>query len=375
MDFELNEDQKMLANLIANFAAKESPVERLRRLRDDEVGWEPAFWKSMAELGFLAVPFSEDSGGFGGGFVELASICESLGRTLVPEPYIASVIVAGMAIAEEGDEAQRAAFLAPMVAGESSLAFAHAERDNRFSDADVATVAARDGDGYVLKGEKVYVLNGHQAEHIVVTASSDSGLGLFVIDANMTGVEVRPIRMMDGHRGAHITLNDMRISADRALCGGGDASEAISRVLDYGAVATVAEGLGVCQQMLDMTVEYLKTREQFGVKIGAFQALQHRSVDMFVEMALLRSIAIKATGLVQGDDIDARQRAVSEAKIQLAAAGKFISRQAIQLHGGIGVTDEHDIGLFFKRMHALFTLFGDEEHHVRRLGDLTAVEV
>ncbi len=370
MDFELNEIQQMLSRTVADFAGKESPVERSRRLRDDETGWETAIWKQMGELGWLAVPFAEELGGMGGGFIDSALIVEQLGRTLVPEPYVPSVVLAGTCLAQAGTESQQAEFLQPMLAGDTSLAVALSEPANRYNPTWFETAASESGGSWTLSGRKTWVLNGHAANHILVAAATPGGPGLFVVQPGQDGVTVDPFKTIDGRRAAHIELNNVAVSADHVIGTPGEDTQGLLELLgDYGAAAAVAEGVGVIQVMLDMTVEYLKTREQFGVKIGSFQALQHRAVDMFVETQLLRSASTAA--MIKADDPDPveRRRAVSTAKLQLGTGGAFVSRQAIQLHGGIGVTDEHDIGLFFKRHHVLSVLFGDQEWHAARFAD------
>jgi alkylation response protein AidB-like acyl-CoA dehydrogenase len=363
MDFSLTQDQELLARTASDFATKSSPVARARKLRDDELGWEKRALAEMAELGWLAIPFGEDVGGLGASFVELALVLEQLGKTLVPEPLV-PCIVAGLAIERAGDAAQKQAHLAPMIEGKTSLALAYAERDARF-DATPALTATRKGDGFSLQGEKVWVLNGHAADQLVTTALLDGKAALFVVDAKAKGVTITKLDTFDGRKAAHVRFDAAQLPKDRHLQQG-NAEETIAFVLDYGAACAVAEGVGVSQRALDMTVEYLNTRQQFDVKIGTFQALQHRAVDMFIEAQLIRSVGYDVMVKVADTDAKERARAISAAKYQLSIGGKYITRQAIQLHGGVGCTDEHDIGLYFKRMHVLNTLFGDEEFHVAR---------
>lgn len=370
MDFELTEDQKMLAKTVADFAKQSSPVERFRRLRDDDRGWEPKVWKQMGELGWLSVPFPESLGGFGGSFAEVALVLEQMGTTLIPEPYIPSVVLAGMAILHAGSEAQQKRWLEPMIEGRTSLALAYAERGSRYDLDVIETAAEKDGDGWRLTGEKTFVLNGHAADQIVVSAKTSGGVSLFVLDRDTEGLDVQPMQTIHGHRAATLRLSGARVDGDRLLGAEGAGLSALERAVDYGAVAACAEGQGIVETMLDMTVEYLKEREQFGVKIGVFQALQHRAVDMFVQKEVCRSLLIEASLRADSDDADERRAAISAAKVQLATGGQMVSHQAIQLHGGIGITDEHDIGLYFKRMEALNRLFGDELHHVERYGTL-----
>lgn len=376
MNFDLSDDQKMLVDTAASFVKKDSPIERMRRLRDDALGYEPAVWQTMGELGWLGIPFPEALGGFGGRFIDVALVLEKFGTTLVPEPYLSSVILGGMCVLHGGDDAQKKRLLTPLIEGTSTLALAYAERRSRYDIRAVETRAvARDG-GYALTGEKIFVLGGHHAQHLIVSAlvSADQGgqeLGLFVVPAGARGLTVTPIATMDGGRAAHIALEEVHVDADARLATPGlPAADVLDLVMDLGAAAACAEGLGIARRVLDMTVEYLGTREQFGVKIGAFQALQHRAVDMFIEVELCRSMMILAAIEADNPDPVARRAAVSAAKVQLARGGRYVVRQGIQLHGGIGCTDEHDVGLYFKRMQVLGALFGDEEHHVARFAHL-----
>ncbi|HET7501885.1 MAG TPA: acyl-CoA dehydrogenase family protein [Kofleriaceae bacterium] len=362
MNFALNDDQRMLVDAALGFTRKQSPVTRMRKLRDDPIGWSPEVWRQIADLGWLGLPFPEAAGGLGGGFVDLALILEQLGTTLVPEPIIPS-LVAGMALVRAGDAAQHQAFLAPMLAGRSSLALAWAEADGRYDPGRVATCAERTASGFRLTGSKRFVLDGHAAAQLVVSAQSGGALSLFVVDRTAPGVAVRPVQTLDGRRAAMIDL-DVEVAADRRLPGDGRA--ALDHALDVGAAAACAEGVGIMRAVLAMTTEYLRTREQFGVKIGTFQALQHRAVDMFVETELAYGTSLAAAIRIDGDDPAERVAAVSCAKVQLAESGRYVTQQAIQLHGGIGITDEHDVGLYFKRMLALNSSFGDAEHHLAR---------
>ena len=362
MNFALTEDQRMLVDAAIAFTRKQSPVARMRKLRDDPTGWSPEVWRQMGDLGWIGLPFPEAVGGIGGSFVDLALVLEQLGQALVPEPLTAS-LVAGMAIVAAGDAAQQAAWLTPMVAGRSSLALAWAEADGRYDPAHVATRADRTPAGFRLTGHKRFVLDGHAATQLVVSAQGAEAVSLFVVDAGAPGVRIRPVRTLDGRRAALVDL-DVEVAADRRL--GGDGGAALAHALEVGAAAACAEGVGIMRAVLAMTTEYLRTREQFGVKIGSFQVLQHRAVDMFIETELAYSAAIAAAIRIDGDDPAERTAAVASAKVQLAESGRYVTQQAIQLHGGIGITDEHDVGLYFKRMLALNASFGDAEHHVTR---------
>ena len=362
MNFALTDDQRMLVDAASSFTRKQSPVARMRKLREDPVGWSPEVWRQMGELGWLGLPFPESVGGIGGTFVDLALVLEQLGTTMVPEPIVPS-LVAGIAILAAGNDAQHRAHLTAMVEGRGSLALAWAESDGRYDPARVQTRAEPAGRGWRITGHKRFVLDGHAAAQLVVSAQTGEGLALFVVDREAPGVTVQPVRTLDGRRAAMIDF-DVEVAADRRL--GGDGLAALQHALDVGAAAACAEGVGLMRAMLAMTTEYLRTREQFGVKIGSFQVLQHRAVDMFIETELAYSTSIAAAIRIDGDDLAERTAAVTAAKVQLAESGRYVSQQAIQLHGGIGITDEHDVGLYFKRMVALNASFGDAEHHVAR---------
>jgi alkylation response protein AidB-like acyl-CoA dehydrogenase len=307
--------------------------------------------------------------GAGGSFADVALILEQLAATLVPEPLLPSLIAAAP-ILRLGTEEQQAQWVAPFAAGDASLALAWAEAQSR---SDVTAVEARaekvEG-GYLLTGEKRFVLNGHAADFIVVSARTERGVSLFVVDRETPGLTIKPVKTMDGHHAGMLTFAGAQVSEDRLLGAEGGARAALEEALDLGAAGACAEGAGIMRTVLHMTADYLRTREQFGVKIGTFQALQHHAVDMFIETELCKSTAILAAIRAADPDEVERKSAISAAKVQLAVGGKFVTQQAIQLHGGIGVTDEHDVGLYFKRMHVLNTLFGDEEHHVARYAAL-----
>ena len=375
MEFDLSDDQKMLVDTVQAFVKKDSPVERFRKLRDTELGWDKAVWQQMGELGWLGVMFPESVGGLGMSFVEAGLILEQLGTTLVPEPMIPHLI-AGATLLHAGNAAQHEQFLSPAITGEKSLALATTEEQSRHNVCDVKTRAKKNGDGFELSGGKRWVLNGHAADHIVVSARTSGGdrdrdgVSLFVVDPGMPGLEVKRVDCMDGHKAALVNLDGVLVGADRLLGAEGKAAPVLELAMDYGAAAACSEGSGNMQTVLMMTRNYLTERKQFGTAIGTFQALQHRAVDMFVETELAKSTSIMAMIKVEDPDEDERKRAISAAKLQLWDGGGFVTRQGIQLHGGIGVTDEHDVGLYFKRMHILNTLFGDEQFHTTRFASL-----
>jgi len=382
MDFELNEDQKLLKDSAAQFT-KSSPVTRMRKLRshgstghgahigeNDPIGWEPAVWKQMADLGWLGLFYPEDVGGLGMTFFDLCLIVEELGKTLVPEPIIASVILAGGAVLHAGTKAQQKAILGPMIDGKTSLALAWAEKNGRYDASHVKTTATLADGEYTLTGEKIWALNGHAADTLIVSAQTASGISLFAIPKGTAGLTLTGIKTMDGQRAANLRLEGVQVPASALLGEEGKGLDAIEAALDLAAAATCSEAVGIASTVLWMTVNYLNVRKQFGVAIGTFQALQHKSVDMFIETELLKSTAILATVKATDTDVNERKRAVSIAKAQLSSGGKLVVQHSLQLHGGIGITDEHDVGLYFKRMNVIASLFGDEEHHLARFASL-----
>jgi alkylation response protein AidB-like acyl-CoA dehydrogenase len=375
MNFNLSDEQRLLVDTVTAFGKKQSPLTRFRALREDPTGFSRDVWRQMGEYGWLGVSLPESAGGLGGTFVDAALILEQLAATLVPEPLLTS-LVAAAPILRLGSEEQQGRWVAPFAAGEAVLALAWTEVQSRHDVADVTTHAEKTTTGYRITGQKRFVLDGHTADHLVVSARTSGlprdreGVSAFVIDRHLPGLTIQPVKTMDGHRAALVTLAGVEVGEDRLLGREGAARAALEYALDLGAAGACAEGAGITRAVLQMTTEYLRTREQFGVKIGSFQALQHRAVDMFIETELCKSTAILAAIKVSDPDETERKAAISAAKVQLSVGGRQVTAQATQLHGGIGVTDEHDVGLFFKRMQVLGALFGDEEHHVARYAGL-----
>ena len=376
MDFSLSKEQEMIVESVKGFVKDEANVERFRELRTTEQVWDPKTWEQMGDYGWLGITFPEKFGGIDGSFVDLALILEQLGRGLSPEPIIASVVLAGELILREGSDEQQESLLPPMIDGKTSYAFAHTERQSRYNPVDVKTSATQEGDDYVLEGEKVWVLNGHAAEKIVVSARTsgdqldDQGISLFVVDADAEGIERKVVHGMDGHRTAFVTLSGVRVPAANRLGAEGGAAASIRWVLDRAAAAACAEAQGCLQELFERTVQYLKEREQFGKKIGSFQALQHNAADMFAETELCRGTMILAAIRADENDRNVREADVSAAKAQLGTGGWFVQENAIQLHGGVAITDEYDVGLFFKRVRVLQGLFGDVDYHADRFQSL-----
>ena len=372
MNFDLTEEQQMIVDSVAKFVENDSPVERFRRLRETDRGWEPETWAKMAEYGWLGVAYPVDQGGFGGSFVDVALILEQLGRSLVPEPFIASVVLAGGLISKLGTPEQIEKFLAPMIAGETSLALAYAENQSRYDLTDCRTKAEKSGDGYVLTGQKTWVLNGHVADRTVVLARTSgadidkNGLSLFIVDGDAPGLSRLRVHCMDGQSAGLIKLDGVEVGADRLLSAEGAAIGDLEWAIDRGAAAACAESQGCLSELFTRTVEYLKERKQFGRAIGSFQALQHRAADMFAEVELCKGTMYLAAIHADDDDGDTRKAEISVAKTQLTKGGWLVQENAVQLFGGIAVTDEQDTGLFFKRVRVLQSLFGDADFHTAR---------
>jgi pimeloyl-CoA dehydrogenase small subunit len=370
MDFELTEEQQLLRHSVERYLADHYQFESRKRYAHEPRGWSLIIWKQHADLGLLGLPFAEEYGGSAGGPVETMIVMEEIGRALVLEPYLATVVLGAGFIRLGGSKAMQADILPKIAAGELSLAFAHSERQARYNLADVATTARRDGTGFVLDGAKTLVLHGDSAEKFVVSARTSGaqtdrdGLALFLIDAGAPGVSVRGYPTVDGLRAAEVTLSNVRADASAAVGEPGAAFALIERVADTAIAALCAEAVGAMAAMHATTVDYMKTRRQFGVTIGSFQALQHRAAEMLIAVEQARSMAMLATMLAAEDDARERRQAISAAKVQIGRSGRFVGQQAIQIHGGIGMTMETKVGHYFKRVTMIDTQFGDADYHL-----------
>ncbi len=376
MDLSLSDEQQLLKDSIAKLVQEQCSIEQRRALRDTPDAFDRNLWQQLAELGMLALPFAEEDGGFGGSAIDLMVIMEELGRGLVLEPYLVNIVICGGFLRTASPE-QRAQYLPPLIAGESQWAFAFAEAKSRHNWFDVTLIAAESGDGYVLNGEKLAVLNGHCADHLLVTARSAGerkdldGISLFIVDASATGIERSAYSLVDGTRGASIRFDNVAVSAAQLLGESGAALAVLDDVIAQALVAMGAEAVGAMDVLLEQTAEYTRTREQFGQPIGKFQALQHRMADMYLHCQSLRSLLLYAA-IARSEDRADKLQAASGLKVKLGEAAKFVSHEAVQLHGGIGMTDELGVSHYFKRLLLLSTLFGDEEHHLDRYVELSA---
>lgn len=374
MDFSFTDEQTLLEESVARFIQNDYGFETRQQVVKGELGYNADHWSTFAELGWLGVPFTEEEGGFGGGAVETMLMMENFGRGLLIEPYLATIVLAGGAIKYAGNTEQKAAWLPGLIDGSKQAAFAYAEPQGRFNLADLATRATEQGEGYVINGHKAVVLNGPAADLLVVSArtageqTDADGVSLFVLDANTAGVTRRDYPTVDGARAAEVSFENVAVPADALLGPAGSALNVIERVIDDGILAVGAEAVGCMEVLYKDTVEYCKTREQFGQPIGKFQVLQHRMVDMFMEHEQSKSMMFMAAmRLDEGYDA-AAQKAVSAFKVQVGKSGRFVGQSAVQLHGGMGMTDELNIGHYFKRLTIIDTLFGNVDYHLKRFG-------
>ncbi|WP_439547687.1 acyl-CoA dehydrogenase family protein [Falsiroseomonas sp.] len=372
MDFDLTDEQRMLSESVNRLVTDAyGDFEHRKGYRAAPRGFADANWQALAEMGLLGLPFDEADGGFGGGPVETMIVMEAFGRGLVLEPFLATVVLAGGLLRRAGNEAQRAAILPSVVEGSMVLAFAHQERQARHDLHDVATTARRDGAEWVLDGAKGVVLAGDSADRIIVSARTAGarrdreGISLFLLDPATPGVTRRGYATQDGLRAAELVLEGARVPADAMLGHEGQALPLIELVVDEANAALCAEALGAMDVLRDLTVDYLKQRQQFGQAIGNFQALQHRAADMLVATEQARSMAMYAAMMVQSGDAAARRTALSAAKALVAKLADQLGKDAIQLHGGIAMTEEYKAGHYFRRLTMLGTIFGDVDHHLR----------
>jgi pimeloyl-CoA dehydrogenase small subunit len=330
-------------------------------------------WEAYADLGLLGLPFAEEDGGFGAGPVEVMLMAEAMGGAITLEPWLATVVMGGGFIRHGASAAQRAAMVPEIAAGKLKLAFGYTEPQSRHDLHDVATTAKKDGAGWVLEGRKGVVLHGDVADHIIVTARiggarrDKSGIGVFLVPANAKGVTRRGYPTTDGLRGAEITLDRVSLPTEALLGDAGNGLALVDRVMDETIAALAGEAVGAMDALQKLTLEYLKTRKQFGRPIGSFQSLQHRAAEMMVSLEEARSMAMLAAMMAQESDAAERRRQMSAVKVQIGRSGKFIGQGAIQLHGGIAMTMEYLGGHYFKRLTTIDTMFGDADHHLTQL--------
>ena len=375
MDFTFNEEQSLIQDQVDQFVQKEYDWETRQSLSNSELGFGEDNWKKFAELGWLGISVSEDSGGFGGSAIESMLIMEAFGKGLVVEPFLETVIMAGGLIDDHGSDKQKSSFLEPAVAGEMHLALAYAEPQSRFNLSDVVTEAKADGANFIINGYKSVVMNGPSADQIIVSARTsgtqldENGISLFIIDANASGLDKTNYKTVDGRRASDLTFENVSVSKENLIGDQDKGFEILDSAIDKAILAISAEAVGAMEVLYKTTVEYTKTREQFGTAIGKFQVLQHRMVDMFMEYEQCKSLLYMATMKHEEKAEDAK-KAISGLKYQVGKAGKFIGQQAVQLHGGMGVTDELNVGHYFKRLTTVGTIFGNTDYHLKKYTSL-----
>lgn len=377
MDFSYSEEQQMLQDSVQKFVQRHYDFETRRGILASEDGFSRDNWSLFAELGWLTVPFSAEDGGFGGLATDLMVMMEEFGKAMLVEPFLATAVLGGGLISELGTEEQKTAVLPAVMDGSLQLGCALVENDSRYNLASVATMAKRDGDHYLVTGAKTLVLNAPAADRLLVSARTSGdvrdqgGISLLSIDRMAGGVSLQAYATVDGYQAAELRFNNVRVPVADRIGDEGAAFPAVETVVDRACLAICAEALGAMDSLLAKTVEYTKTRRQFGTPIAAFQALQHRMADMFIECQLARSIVMMAAMTLDSDaSAIQKQKAVSAAKSRVGRAIRKVGQEAVQLHGGIGITDELDVGHLFKRVTAIETMFGNADFHTARFARL-----
>ena len=375
MDFTFNEEQTLIQDQVDQFVQKEYDWETRQSLSNSDLGFGESNWQKFAELGWLGISVSEDSGGFGGSAIESMLIMEAFGKGLVVEPFLETMIMAGSLIDDYGSDEQKSSILEPAISGEMHLALAYAEPQSRFNLSDVVTEAKAEGENYILNGYKSVVMNGPSANKIIISARTSSsqldenGITLFIVDSDSKGLSKTNYKTVDGRRASDLTIENVSVSKDNIIGNLDSGFEILDSAIDKAILAISAEAVGAMEVLYKTTVEYTKTREQFGTSIGKFQVLQHRMVDMFMEYEQCKSLLYMATMKHEEGAPDAK-KAISGLKYQVGKAGKFIGQQAVQLHGGMGVTDELNVGHYFKRLTTVGTIFGNTDYHLKKYTSL-----
>ncbi len=371
MDFNFTEEQDMVRDGLSRMVREQYDWETRRKAIESDAGWRPEVWAQLAELGILGMPFSEDDGGFGGGAIDSMVIMEEFGKGLVVEPFVPTVVCAGGFLKHAGTDAQKEDHLAAIIGGERIFAFAYAEPRGRYDYADITTTAKKDGGAYTLNGHKAVVVGAPWASHLVVTARTSGsgrdrdGISVFIVEKAADGVVTRDYETVDGRRASEVYFENVSVSADALIGEEGKALPLIELVTDEAIAAQCAEACGAMKVAHTMTVEYSRQRKQFGVPIGKFQVLQHRMVDMYTAYEQSVSLTYLATLKLDADEGE-RKRAVSAAKVGVGQASRLIGQEAVQIHGGNGVTDEYAIGHYFKRLTIFDHEFGNVDHHLKR---------
>lgn len=370
MNFDLSDEQQLLQDVVTRFVEDNYDLDRRTKLVSGKTGFSEDYWSSMAELGWFAMPFDEPDGGFGGNQIDAMVIMEQFGRGLVLEPFYASIVLGGGVIKRAASRAQKAALLPGVIDGRSQLTLAWAEEQARFDLHDLTTTARAEGDGFVLNGQKSMVTNAETATHIIVSARTgggqidEDGISLFIIDADAEGVTRSNFPTVDGLRASEISFTGVRVTGDALLGEAGNGFSALRGAANDGVLALCAEAVGAMGILYKDTVAYTQEREQFDHPLADFQVVQHRLVEMFMEYEQCKSMLFRATMEAAQGDTPAAQRAVHGLKHLVGKAGTFIGENAVQLHGGMGMTEELRVGHYFKRLIVIDGQFGDADYHL-----------
>lgn len=376
MDFSFSDEQSMLQDSVQRFIQNDYSFEHRQKLLASDEGFSRDNWAAFAELGWLALPFSEADGGFGGTAVETMIMMEEFGKGLIVEPYLSSIVMAASLIARAGTDEQKESWLQPILQGEKLAALAFIEPQARFNLADVKTAAVSGEGGFCINGFKGVVLGGPSADFLIVPArtsgsqTDEQGITLFLVDAQNEGIHRRNYPTIDGFRASEVTIKDVEVSSDAVLGEIDSGLESLQFAIDQAIMAVGAEATGAMEVLYKSTVEFCKTREQFGQPIGKFQVLQHRMVDMFIEHEQTKSLAYMAAMRLAENYDDESRKSLAALKVQAGRGGKFVGQNAVQLHGGMGMTNELNIGHYFKRLTAIDTLFGNSDFHLKRYASL-----
>ena len=376
MSFTFTEDQKLLSESADRFVLDDYNFETRRKIIGQDGGFDRDNWEKFAELGWLALPIAEEYGGLGGSTVDTAVLLESLGRGLVVEPYQSCIVLSAGLLQVAGNEEQKRRHLPSIAEGKTLLSFAHIEPTSRFNLCHIRTTATKQGDCFVVDGEKAIVHNAETADYFILSTrtegdiNDENGITLFLVPSNSSGIEMRSYPTIDGLRASEISFNSVKVDKQNVLGELNKAAESIQQVVDRACVLLCAEAAGAMDTAVKLTVDYIKNREQFGQAIGSFQVLQHRAVEMLGAKDFSRALTYRAAGAIDQSNASERMRAVSAAKVEMGRSGKLIGQEGIQLHGGMGMTDDMPIGHFFKRLTMIDAIFGNVDFHRKRFAQI-----
>jgi alkylation response protein AidB-like acyl-CoA dehydrogenase len=377
MDFSLSDEQRLIKDSAEKFVAKDYTFDKRNQNIASDLGMSREHWQQFAEFGWLGIALPEQHGGFGGSMIETMIISEAMGSAMVVEPYLSNVVMCGTLLQLAGSATQQEALLPKLIDGTLILSLAFAEANSRYNLADVSTQAEKSGAGYTLNGAKTVVMGAPWADKIIVSARTsgqrldETGISLFLVDKNAKGVTCTHYKLADGSRGANVTLDNVSVDANALIGEPDQALPVLEETIDRSTAAMCADALGAMEASFKKTLEYVKTRKQFDVTIGSFQVLQHRVVDMFTAVESSRSMAYMVSMKINDEDPIERKKAVSAAKAHIGKHARFVSQQAVQLHGGIGMTEELDIGHYFRRLTLFCHLFGSTQYHIERFAKLS----